>query len=1164
MAHLEIARPSVQTDEIIASTGRLDGLQYSASRDASSRDSLARFDIPAPRHPIGPLSTASAQPCSSLSNKTEPAELAPALANVNFDFTLFKVEAPIEFKGVGTALSQVRRKEAESGRSHATARQLGALFAGLLPKTPKLFSAYGKRASEILKSTDANPNGQAADGFFADYVGADATTIWAGATSGGPAIAAHLLACLLASIWDPPEATSIWVEIVQMRKKEIVARFEENDVASLADIGAAQQDISRDALADWDASSRAWLRCAEQVMKREQKQVQLIFQDRSAAIQTLGSTYKSVLAVWTKSLLIFESLLGGISQRVDSGDLILALSAWHLYPDILLIMDPEPVKITQSDAFFSGSVLTLGLDVSSEQGSGVIWSLPLAHLRHYGEPVQCEQNMNFRDRLSLEELKFVLLGAFLANEDSVRLTTKESIVFLDHLHKAIQNESHKGSREAIEIMRVCSHGSWLGILFEASRQYLEAAGLELQNANRMVKLGLRQSNNFLGRSSNKMLSFIRGILTHGVSSSEERVTILLHAAAQLPGNPYNYSIRYQQDYSESGDRIYEYATANARNPHGRHSGNYGKSDSPPTHARWVHFQANGRSSSLLDNPHSSRIPKWHAQTSYQEYHKHPIPEIGQQEAQTSIETRVAALAALGELEFDREYHTVENCGLYDPIAGCSYLNGANQWQNLVLGDDTAALYYFSPPQSSITNRSRDDDYGSNMTDIHSCAAQICAKALLNPSKGQNFSDGYLTRVVFKYLQTQSTEAHNEFHASLIAVSTGISLLLDSKNATVDVRILQMGPLISKKCFYALTKNHSSFVLGELGRKKHDSLSLDALKPVKLQLADAFACLCFLESGRLDLHPVELAKIQVVAMCCGDSIYVANKLYTDPSHWEAERSISPKRIIGNIGRSGIAFLVPPKQPMILPATITDFRDMLYREFDGQLPDCFRSTTLHMSFTTAQQPITTTSFGSRDEELYLLETRLQVYEGSKWVADLNLLATHMMYQSCLHDNDQEDEEQLHTFPVNASITCMDNWTEVRNQTETELNIVRATGNWQARLAATTVCSALGYEVIVLSGNGCRHCVTECEQSFQPRLELVKRSNDLSMVRRGGIMVNLLALLTSMDSFLPPINPMRHADSLSIGRTLACLLYALGLTWPHDRLPTEVLQIIVDGAL
>ncbi len=92
------------------------------------------------------------------SGVTNIAEIAPNLVNINFNFALHRVEAPVEFEGVGQALSHLRRAEAEEGQFHVTARILGALFISLAPKTPKLFSLYGLRASEISWSPKFNPS----------------------------------------------------------------------------------------------------------------------------------------------------------------------------------------------------------------------------------------------------------------------------------------------------------------------------------------------------------------------------------------------------------------------------------------------------------------------------------------------------------------------------------------------------------------------------------------------------------------------------------------------------------------------------------------------------------------------------------------------------------------------------------------------------------------------------------------------------------------------------------------------------------------------------------------------------------------------------------------------------------------------------------------------
>ena len=124
-----------------------------------------------------------------------------ALASINFDFSLLKFEAPKEYTGLGAALTEKRRVEAEDGSIHVTARKLGALFESDLPEVPRLFKAYGMRVTEIVSIEKVNPKGNETDGPFADYIGADGTSIWAAATSGSAALAVHLLACLLVRIW---------------------------------------------------------------------------------------------------------------------------------------------------------------------------------------------------------------------------------------------------------------------------------------------------------------------------------------------------------------------------------------------------------------------------------------------------------------------------------------------------------------------------------------------------------------------------------------------------------------------------------------------------------------------------------------------------------------------------------------------------------------------------------------------------------------------------------------------------------------------------------------------------------------------------------------------------------------------------------------------------
>ena len=217
-----------------------------------------------------------------------------SLANLNVELALVKVQPPAEFQSTGKALSIHRRDVAEDGTYHRTARCLGALFSNIIPSTPKLIKAFGIRISEILKYPQANPRGTAEDGPFREYVGADATSIWASATSGIASIAVLLLACMLArKFQDSRHSIAIWVETVQIRQEEL--SIEAQTKGSLFDAVAAQQRIIREDLALFDDSVRAWLITADSVMVKKRKQLDLIVENLTSMPVSVGnSSYAKV------------------------------------------------------------------------------------------------------------------------------------------------------------------------------------------------------------------------------------------------------------------------------------------------------------------------------------------------------------------------------------------------------------------------------------------------------------------------------------------------------------------------------------------------------------------------------------------------------------------------------------------------------------------------------------------------------------------------------------------------------------------------------------------------------------------------------------------------------------------------------------------------------
>lgn len=166
----------------------------------------------------------------------------------------------------------------------------------------------------------------------------DATSIWAAATSGTAAIAVHLLACMLARMFSGPEATSIWVELIEERKKKLACEehYRPDHISTLL---AAQISVPREQLAEWDNSARSWLRVADETMALQQNQLLLIIKNIHVPVNNdKGNLYQSVIAAWVRALEVMENLCRGVAQCVTpyegNGELLLALASWHMYPDI--------------------------------------------------------------------------------------------------------------------------------------------------------------------------------------------------------------------------------------------------------------------------------------------------------------------------------------------------------------------------------------------------------------------------------------------------------------------------------------------------------------------------------------------------------------------------------------------------------------------------------------------------------------------------------------------------------------------------------------------------------------------------------------------------------------------------------------------------------------
>ena len=240
---------------------------------------------------------------------------------------------------------------------------------------------------------------------------------------------------------------------------------------------------------------------------------------------------------------------------------------------------------------------------------------------------------------------------------------------------------------------------------------------------------------------------------------------------------------------------------------------------------------------------------------------------------------------------------------------------------------------------------------------------------------------------------------------------------------------------------------------------------------------AFACIAMCETGILDLDPDNL--MFVMAISSGNSLYIASDLLQDPA--QPARGFSVKRVVGNIGRAGLALLVPPQEPKLPVENADSWRLINHASFDGKLENCFASTSLHLGFSGYEFALADDSHGGRFTEAFFIEAVVSVHDRGEWVADLDVLSA--LETSLFHILSTEaccKEKPSPTKP-GFYLTSIDQWAELLYQ-RGHYAVVRAHQTWQARLAASVISVKLGYKTLVFAGDPCWKCGLEALRAWR----------------------------------------------------------------------------------
>ncbi|PKS13108.1 hypothetical protein jhhlp_000450 [Lomentospora prolificans] len=526
-------------------------------------------------------------------------ELTLAMASLNLDFTLVRLEAPKEFKGIIGGISEQRRESAESGSLHRTARKLGALFDGVPPSTPDLLAAYGTRVSEISEKAKLSPQEKVRHGIFSRYAGPDSGSVWAAATSGTNSIAVHLLACMISTAFDSTQAVSIWWELLERRKAEITRLIESgmDQVKSFALATAARQDFSREEIAAWENSARSWICTANSVMAKKYETALLYTDNAGAPVNMVSDPFRSVMDAWGDAMLSMDALVRGISQNVRNGAVLLAMNSWHLYPDLCVLSCGGEHILQDDNLIRKPGILTIDLEQREDSLGSLTWSLPLSYMRYYGDPIMVTQKVSVdSSRVSMDQFRFVILGCVIEQWRGFTHNLSDAMNLMSKLLDAFLWPETSGEAQYKRFLStsssVTSKISWIGQLLSAVDDFKYYTEVEKATARKLINHGRRhpqflcpvgiEGGRFFG------LSFIPSLF-YLMSGPEPRIRYLRQLAQDMNLSNADHVIRY---LNETGK--YEYASIAPMTVASRSNNEFSylhricpSAQGGPMHIRWI-------------------------------------------------------------------------------------------------------------------------------------------------------------------------------------------------------------------------------------------------------------------------------------------------------------------------------------------------------------------------------------------------------------------------------------------------------------------------------------------------------------------------------------------------------------------------------------------------
>ena len=764
-------------------------------------------------------------------------------------------------------------------------------------------------------------------------------------------------------------------------------------------------------------------------------------------IRRKASVYTDIMRTWTQALTVAENLVSGVAQSVNTGEALLGLSAWHIYPDICAIGQRTTIIEQKDHLVTKGGVVTIGLQEHHERDNpGITWSKPLAQLRYYGGAVSSQRTLGFKTtKVSFDRIVLVAMGSAMAgwNNHDAEL---DSAMHFFIAFAGIFESSHRHRQQRY---------LWPKILANQARRVLSSDKVGRQEMARLVGLGRRRYGVFLApdkdhppplfgltnpskcirllQKPDQAIATIRGMANHITVSLEGAITRHVHP-------------------SISGFIMIEYASIFP-------------SDQTGTNYRWITL------------PHRS----WDNDDIFMvldraTYIKETLGELcGLLEHDEMIEE-------VGEFHDEPELVSEEEIFMFDTLrAPPRRMEGKN---NKRLGSwEDLERWVVGEPQYRDTIKWLKSDHEKSLDAIESPYRERKYELILGDDESrvhlyvqrQPRVDQSLVKLpiylVTKALESQIAEFPRtltyfdaptidgegpdspdkeglpSYYKSLMALAAAQEVFNKLPNAEVDLAVVSRS----------------------LSQAKW-AQSLWRLPDFVMTRASAVACICMFESGELDLQPEDLE--DVMAVSSSNNLYASEILFCDP--YESPPAHAFRHVVGNVGRPGLVLLLSPRNSILREPDVGSWEMVNHAPFDGRFEDNFASTSLHLCLTGYEQPVNINDHGDRDSVVHFVEAAVSAHDRGLWHADLDLLRLSRRNWSRSSAADcPHDEEQAADVSRVADFASIDNWYEVLDPPRNPA-IVRSQGNWIARLALSAIPSPENQKLTIITDKPCCACI------------------------------------------------------------------------------------------